>query len=137
MFSEQSERENYINTLQTELINQYIELDESEREEITKLLLIENFYQSYQFGMKLKDLLTEEQIKAKIEYCSEIIERNTIENVSEFYIGLCNALFSTNEEEWENLLEHYWNNLFIQPYLDKILWRTDRYFNEFIWNKFK
>jgi len=137
MFPEQSERENYINTLQTELINQYIELDESERREITKMLLNENFDQSYQFGVKLKDLLTEEQTKAKIEFCSEIIDRNTIENISEFYIGLWNALFSKNEEEWENLLEHYWNNSFIQPYLDKIIWRTDRYFNEYRWNKFK
>ena len=137
MFPEQSERENYINTLQTELINQYIELDESEMREITKLLLIDNFDQSYQFGIKLKDLLTEEQIKAKIEFCSEIIDRNTIENVSEFYVGLWNVLFSKNEEEWENLLDHYWNNSFIQPYLDKILWRSDRYFNEYRWNKFK
>lgn len=137
MFPEQPERENYINTLQTELINKYIGLDESEMREISKLLLIENFDQSYQFGMKLKDLLIEEQIKAKIEFGSEIIDRNTIENISEFYLGLWNALFSTNEEEWENLLEHYWNNSFIQPYLDKILWRTDRYFNEFRWNKFK
>ncbi|KKL79380.1 hypothetical protein LCGC14_2015420 [marine sediment metagenome] len=105
--------------------------------EITKMLLIENFDQCYQFGVKLKDFLTEEQIKLKIEFCSEIINRNTIENVSEFYIGLWNVLFSINEEEWENLLKDYWDKSFIQPYLFSILWRTNRYFNEFRWNKFK
>lgn len=136
-FPEQSERENYINNLQVELINLYIELNESEMKKITKLLLIEHFDQSYQFGIKLKDYLTDKQIKDKIEYCSEIIERDTIENVSEFYIGLWNALFNKNKEGWRNLLERYWNNPSIQNYLEKLLWGTDQYFDVFRWNKFK
>lgn len=137
MFPEQSDRENHINTIQTELINHYIKLGESKMEEITKLLLSENFDRSYQFGVKLKDLLTEDEIKAKIKSCSDLININRIENISEFFIGLWNALFSINEERWESLLEHYWGNSFIQPYLFAILWRTDRSINEYRWKKFK
>ena len=137
MFPEQKEREDFINSLQTKMINRYLELDKTESKEIIEVLLNENFYQSYQFGMKLKDYLTWEEIEVKIEYCTKTIEENNIENVSEFYIGLWSALFHANEEEWENLLDQYWNNSFIQPYLEKIIWQPEQNFNEFRWNKYK
>lgn len=136
VFSEQIEREDFINSHQNEIILQYIGLDRVENEEVTDILLLEEFNQSYEIGLKLKNHLTWEEIKMKIEYCTEFIENNSIENVSEFYIGLWVGLFHTNKEVWENLLENYWGKSNIQSYLEKILWRTGQYFNDFVWSKY-
>ncbi|KKN29626.1 hypothetical protein LCGC14_0842150 [marine sediment metagenome] len=136
MFSDQTGREVFINSIKIEMIEKYLELDEAKSKEITDVLLFEEFNQSYEIGLNLQNYLTWEEIRTKIDYCTGVIERKRIEKVSNFYIGLWSALFNANKEEWENLLDHYWNNLIIRPYFEKILRLTDRYFNEFRWNKY-
>ncbi|MFW9970623.1 MAG: hypothetical protein ACFFDF_10515 [Candidatus Odinarchaeota archaeon] len=137
LFSEQADREDYIKLIQTELINRYLELNDSESDEITDMLLLEEFNQSYKIGLNLKDFLTWEEIKSKIDYCIEIIEKNAIKGVSEFFFGLWSALFDLNEEEWQKSLEQHWNKTNIQPFLEKIIWRPEPMFNEFRMNKFR
>ena len=136
LFPEQIEREEYINSVKNEIINRYIGLDTAESKEVTNILLLEEFNQNYDFGLKLKDHLTWEEIKLKIEYCAEFIKNSRIENVSEFFIGFWSGLFHSNEEEWKNLLEQYWENSIIQPFLEKILWRPSPNFNDFRWTKY-
>lgn len=137
MFPDQSERENYVNNLQSQLMNRYIEMDDSDRVEITKLLLIENHVRSYKFGTNLKNHLSIDEIKSMIKKCLELIERYSIEKESDFFHGLWNALFTINEEEWENFLENNWNKSHIQLYLNRILWPTGNLLNDFRWVKYQ
>ncbi len=137
MFPEQSERENYISNLQSQLMNKYIEMDDSDRVEITKLLLIENFKGSFKFGTNLKNHLSLDQIKSMIYDCLELIEKYSIEKESDFFYGLWNALITINEIEWENFLENNWNKSHIQPYLNRILWPIDNLLNDFRWAKYQ
>lgn len=136
MYSDQTEREEYINSVQDEIIKIYIGLDNTESKEVTDMLLLEEFNQNYEFGLNLKNHLTWEKIKIKIEYCADFITNNRNEKISEFYIGLWSSFFHSNEEEWKKSLEHYWENPVMQPYLEKILSRSSQYFNDFRWNKY-
>lgn len=136
VYPDQSERENYIDNLQNILMQKYLEMNESETLEITKLLLIKNYDKSHNFGTNLKNHLSSDQNKLKINLCFEIIERDSIETVSEFFLGLWNALLTTNATEWEHLLEDNWNNPYLQPYLYRLLWPPNSLINDFRWIKY-
>lgn len=135
-FPDLLEREEYLNTLQIELVKIYFDLEDKERDEITKILLTENFNKSYEFSRNLFSLSKDEQIKNKIEICTKIIEDNKIETISDFYLGLWNHFFNSNREEWKKLLNYYWSHPVVQHYLYKILWLTGEIYDEFRWNKF-
>jgi hypothetical protein len=128
---------NLLNTLQNELVERYIGMDDSEKKEITKILLFEGFSKSYEFGLSLKENLSWEDIKRKIEYCTGIIERDSNKSISDFYIGLWSALFDLNYEEWEKLLVEYWNKTIIRPYFEKILSIPRQSFSAFRMTKYK
>jgi len=127
-----NETENILN----DLFEYYIGLQNTDKNDITDFLLSVNSYDIFQFGQKFKESFTYEEIKVLIEYCSEYIENNDLEEISEFFIGLWNSFFNLSNDSWMLLVEDYWNKSHMKKYLYRILIGSNDQFDVFRWKKF-
>ncbi|MFX1296462.1 MAG: hypothetical protein ACFFD2_16605 [Promethearchaeota archaeon] len=136
IYPEEDERQNFIYQLHSTLMEKFNSLTNSKCNEIIKLLISENFSQSFNFGVFFAEHLSIEKLKNFIVSSTELIGTIGKSYISNFYIGLWSGLFRINEQEWEDLLNENWNNTNIQSYLRGILWSVGNRINNTIWIKY-